>query len=146
MTEQQNGFDLSSVDQIAEAEDQGTIVHIHDVEERPMFYRDANGQEKPVTITVTGTQSRRYRSVEASIRRRKLKSRSLTGEALHADNIDRAAACTIAWEGILDHGQPVECNRQNAARLYKAAPWVLDQIAEAMNDHSRFFSNASTTP
>lgn len=145
-----NGFDFNAIDQVAEAEDQGTVVHVHDQVDRPMYYTAADGSEKPVTITVAGVHSRRHRKAEEAIRRRKLKPNKLTNEVFYEDHIEKVVACTIGWEGFYsgsgESRVPVELTRQNAGRLYKSATWVLDQVVEAMNDHQRFFSTSSPTP
>jgi len=142
MSEQNSGFDISAQAELATREDEGTVVHIHDLSDRPMFF-DRNGTNVPVTITVAGTHSKRYRRAEEQLRKRKLRSRNLTGEVIYEDNIEKLAACTLEWDGFFDHGDPVRCDSANARRLYKACPWVVPQLTEAMDDHESFFSKDS---
>lgn len=137
-----NGFDLSTAEQVASTEDEGTVVELLGPDEKPYLYKDANGEEKPVTITVAGAHSRRHRKAEEALRNRKLKPRQMTGQIFHEDNIEKVVACTLAWSGIADKGQPLELTRANVAMVYKRAPWILDQVQEAMNDHARFFENS----
>lgn len=136
-----NGFDIQAQKAAADQEDAGTVVHIHDLDGRPMYY--GGNEDKPVTITTAGIHSSRYRKVEAAQRRRPLKPRKLTPEAIREDAIERAAACALAWDGFFDGDVAVECNRHNVAEVYRACSWVLDQVAEAMDDHVRFSESSS---
>lgn len=142
-----SGFDVKQQVEAAREEDKGTVVEIFGIDEKPMYYDDGPGTEtKPVTITVAGVHSRLYRRVDEKLRRRKLRPNKLTGEAIYDDNIERVVACTLDWAGFHAAGDPLPCTRENATMLYKQCPWVLDQVLEAMNDHSRFFSNGSVSP
>lgn len=135
-------FDLKQRANEAQREDEGTRVHIKGLDGRPM-YHEAGGERRPVTITVAGTLSRRYRRVENGIRRRRIDPKALTGEQFYDDAVDKAVACTLAWDGFAMDGQPIEPSEQNVRQVYLAAPEVLDQVTEAMQDHTRFFGSAS---
>ena len=55
-----SGFDLNEQKKAASIEDEGTVVHIHGVDELPMFYDEGEGEErKPVIIKVAGSHSPR---------------------------------------------------------------------------------------
>lgn len=139
-----SGFDIEQQANQAKKEDEGTVVYIHGIDELPMYYQEEEGGEDiPVTIHVAGAHSQRYRRVEENLRKRKLKPGQMTGERIHNDNIDKVAACTLDWAGFSVNGNPVECTKDNARMLYKTCPWVLDQVLEAMHDHTRFFESGS---
>lgn len=140
-----SGFDIAAQAKKAEQEDEGTVVHIHGIDEKPMFYEE-DGESKPVTITVAGAHSSKFRRIEEALRRRKIKPRQFTAELVYEDNIEKAAACTLEWEGFQQNGEPVPMTGENAKFLYRSCPWVLEQVMEAMHDHSRFFENGSTPP
>ena len=138
------GFDMAEMSAALSAEDEGVKVHIRGPDDRPMYYR--RGEEAaPVTITICGVNSSRYRQEESRIRRRKLRPSKITGELVYEDGIEKAAACTLSWEGIVNRGEPVRCDRHNAAEMYKRFPFLLDQVTEAMQDHSLFSSTSSPT-
>lgn len=143
-----NGFNIKKQAAAAQVEDQGTFVHIHGLDDLPMFYKDAEGNEQPVGITVAGSHSARCREVDGQMRKRRIKVRNLTGQSILEDTIERVARCTLSWQGFfVDDGSTeelVRCDVANARVLYKECPWVLDQVSEAMNDHSRFFSKESS--
>jgi hypothetical protein len=141
------GFDIQQQQQVAEKEDVGIDVHVHGVDDLPMFYREDDGspegKEKPVTITIVGAHSRRYRRMEEQLRKRKLRPRNLTGEAIYEDNLEKAVACTIGWQGFFAGEDIYPPSRDNIRRLYAECPWVYEQVLEAMHDHTRFFGNGS---
>lgn len=136
------GFNFGQVEEIAVIEDQGTVVHIIDLNDRPMYYQGPDG-ERPVTITVAGAHSRKARAVDRELRGRKIKPNQLTGDKFRDDAIEKLAACTLAWDGFFDGEAPVEMNRHNARRLYAAATWIFDQVQEAHVDHKRFTGTSS---
>lgn len=140
-------FDIKQMgDAAASREEEGVVVHVTDAEDTPQFYDTPEGERLPVTITVAGAHSTRFRRVEENIRQRKLKPSKLTGQAIYMENIEKAAACTLAWQGFVVNDQPIRCDAANAKVLYMACPWVYDQVLEAMHDHARFFGHGSTPP
>lgn len=139
-------FDIEEQGEKAKEEDKGTEVFIHGVDEKPAFYTDEDGAEQPVTIIVAGMHSTQFRRAEELLRKRKLKARNFTGEAVYDDNIEKVAACTLGWAGFTFKGEQVQCTPHNVKELYKKCPWVLDQVLEAMQDHARFFNSGSTRP
>jgi hypothetical protein len=138
------GFDLSVEQKAAAVEDDGTVVPILDREGRPMYADEA--EKTPVTITVAGRYSAHYRRAEESIRKRPFKAKKLTSEVFYEDQVEKVVACTLAWEGFYADGKPFPLNRANAAALYQACPWVLDQVSEAMNDAANFSRGLSQKP
>tara|TARA_B100000749_G_C18377699_1_gene444601 strand:- start:636 stop:1070 length:435 start_codon:yes stop_codon:yes gene_type:complete len=140
-----SGFDISKEKEAGKSEDAGTFVHICDLNDVPMYYTDAEGAELEVGITVAGAHSTRFRNIEGKQRRRRLKPRDLTGARLHEDSTEKVVHCTLSWQGITDNGEDVRCDAHNVRMIYEACPWVLDQVVEAMNDHTRFFENESSS-
>lgn len=137
------GFDISKHKEIAQAEDEGTFVHLHDIDDLPMYYTDG-GEEKPVGVWTAGAHSTRHRRIESQLRKRKIRGKDLTAQRLYEDTIERVAGCSMNWQGIFDGDQVVPFTVDNARMLYRTCPWIMDQVAEAMQDHKRFFSKEST--
>lgn len=137
------GFDIQAQAEQAKREDEGIVVHIHGVDEVPMYFTDHDGEEKPVTITMAGAHSQRYRDVENDLRKRRIKPKSLTSGQAFEDNMVKTVKCTLAWEGFHVDGTPIEPTEHNARMLYKRCPWVYDQVVEAMHDHAAFFGSGS---
>jgi hypothetical protein len=132
------GIDLNAVKDVADRENEGTLIHLNDELGKPWY----EGERK-VTITVAGSYSRIFRKAEEAIRRRPLKAGKLTSEKFYDENMEKAIACTLAWEGFELDGKPADLSRANIAKLYTNCPWVYDQVWEAMNDHQLFFRNDS---
>lgn len=139
------GFDISKQAEHAKAEDAGTRVHVEGLDGAPMYYMDEEGNEHPVILIVAGAHSSIYRRAEARQRKRKLKARSMTAEALFEDAIERAAECTLGWEGFYEGGEPAPFRKESVRGLYVQCQWVYEQVLEAMNDHTRFFSKESNS-
>lgn len=137
------GFDIKQEAAAAAVEDEGTLVHVEDRTGKPYFFTDAQGNEKPVTITVAGSNSRRYRRAEDAIRKRPLKPRKFNQEQIHEEAMEKAIACTVTWEGIYIDGTPVDPSRHNVGMLYKACPWVLNQVNAAIHDPELFTGSGS---
>lgn len=140
-----SGFDISKQAEVANQEDEGVFVHVNGLDDMPMYYEE-DGEEKPVGIYVAGSHSTRYRRIEDQLRKRKIKPRQLTGEAIYDDNVAKAVACTLSWQGFRQGDEVIPLTNQNAEHLYKTCPWVYDQVLEAMHDHKRFFKSGSTQP
>jgi hypothetical protein len=69
---------------------------------------------------------------------------SLTGEGLNRQQLELVAASIIAWEGFTANGQPYQLTKENAIALLDKAPWIREQVEEAMGDHASFFPKPST--
>jgi hypothetical protein len=96
---------------------------------------------------VAGTYSRLYRRQLDAQRDRMLKARRamLTAEQLTQNQIELVASCILGWDGFTNAGAPFLCTHENAVTLLTKAPWVRDQLEDAMGDHANFFSPPSTS-
>lgn len=135
-------FDIKEQVAAAQLEDEGTRVHLRGLDDELQYHKKGD-ETVPTVIVVAGANSKRMRRAEEEIRRRKLRPGKLTSELIHNDTIEKAAACTISWEGIVMGGEPFPCNPANATQLYKLLPWVLDQVVEAQYEHNRFSQSSS---
>lgn len=129
-------MDISRID--TKPEDEGTVVQI----------KDASGQpEDGVTITVAGSYSSQYRRTSSAQRDRMLKQRrtQLSGEQLERNQLELDAACIISWEGFTTGQAPYPLTKENAVALLTKAPWIREQVEEAMQDHASFFSKPAPT-
>lgn len=145
------GFDIEEKEQLGKKEDAGIPVEIKDERGRPVYQAD---RKTPITISVVGSLSKRYRAVQALSRGRVLRSagkddrETETDEQLGLRNLreqtEAVAACITGWStGFTVRGQPFEFNKANAVRLLTANPHIQSQLEVAMNDHARFFGASS---
>lgn len=142
------GFNLKDAATQSAAEDQGTVVPLKDVHGLPMFYGPEDAL-KPVTVTVAGTYSERFRKAERAFIEGMGRSRDVSGLSASLDRRGEilAAGCVVAWDGIFEDATettPIPATAENAATIFRSARWVFEQVWAAMNDHARFFPKPST--
>lgn len=139
-TGDKGGFDLGAVASVEADEDAGQVVEIQDRDYAPLYFTNGSGEKQPVSITVAGTYSRRYRNAKNVQATRTLNRRNtqLTGEMLDANQLELTIACVIDWAGFFDAGKQIECSRENVAKTLTRAPWIRDQVEVAMGDHAGF--------
>ncbi len=148
MTDQQpTGFELSAVGNVAATEDEGQILEIHDHRGAPLTFTAPDGTEKPVTVRVAGTYSKVYRRAQEMLRERQIRQRraKLTGEAVTRQSVELVAACILGWDGFFNAGQPLAYERENVIEVLTRAPWIREQVEEAMVDHEGFFTSSSSS-
>lgn len=144
------GFDIDEKEQLSAKEEAGIAVAIKDERGRPVFQQDGT---TPITITVVGSLSKRYRAVQALGRGRVLRKvvkdeEEETEEQLGDRNLreqtEAVAACIITWsKGFTAAGKDFPFSKENAVRLLMANPGIQSQLEIAMNDHARFFGVSS---
>lgn len=142
-----NGFDINTAADAANVEDEGQVVHCRDRAGDPMYYGE---DKKPVTITVAGSYSSFYRKEQARQRARigKMQRRRLTsdlGNLAEDQALYQAAACCLAWDGFFAGDKPVPCTAENARLVLERAPWIREQVEEAMHDHEGFSKTNSAS-
>lgn len=136
------GFDIVSAKDVAAREDEGTVVELKDQNGEPLYADDA--KTLPVTITVAGTYSTRYRRAVDQNRDRMLKRRQATldGEQLNRQSLELIAAAIIAWSGLTESGADYPLTKENAIALLDACPWIREQVEMAASDHASFFAKS----
>jgi hypothetical protein len=142
-----SGISLTQCDGLAAQEDLGVVVHLDDpVTGEPATYGDG----QPVTLTVAGSYSQRFREAEAKRLAQWAKQRRAPkGAEIQDSQRETVVACVLAWDGIFDRppaegGQPLPCLPEHVRKLL-AIPPVFAQVWEAMHDHERFFATRSAT-
>lgn len=131
-------MDIGNSKVIAAAEDEGTAVHVRNAAGEYEYF-GAN-KDKPVTITVVGTYSARYRRIQEQVRDKSIKRRGpIDGRIVEDQALDMLAGSIIEWEGFEAGGIPFQFSRTNAIALLDSCPWIREQVEAAMNDHAAFF-------
>ncbi len=130
-----NGFSFAKAKAVTANEDKGTTVELVDEAEEPMTWQNGDTIQ-PMTMTVTGNLGSRFREAERELQKRMLKQRKMEWREQSAFV---TAYCVTAWEGFTDDtGKAVPCTLESVLEVFKAAPWLLNQMALAANDHTRF--------
>jgi hypothetical protein len=110
---------------------------------------------KPIglTLSVYGTDSGVYRSAAAQRSERRLKMMkggrtNLTSEEIEEDAMNILIVSTAGWVWGKDaagvpcsfHGEMLAFNRANVDRVFRALPWIPEQVDAFMGDRSNFFT------
>jgi hypothetical protein len=139
-------LDLSTLDTAKAAEQGSTLEVKHPTTGRVL----ADGDGRAVTLTLAGADSQRARKAERFALNRRLRQGSRRGVGVTADELDDDAldllsACTLAWSGFAVDGAELECNPENARRLYRQFPWLREQAQAFVDDRSNFLRASPTS-
>jgi hypothetical protein len=129
-------MDLSQLD--APATEQGVAMTVdHPTKPEPLLKADG----APMTITLVGKDSDRFRKATRAALNRRLASRKIKvkAEDLEAENLEGLVACTIAWDGIMVDGAALDCTPVNVRAVYTRFPFIREQVAEFVEERANFF-------
>lgn len=138
-------MDIKKVSEQSANEENGAVIPIVDkTTDEP--YRAEDGSES--TITVVGSESKRYRRAQDQLTRRTIKRRGAPSpDELRDDRIELAAAAVTAWHGWEskegDVATPVQCTPENVKQLLGASQDILQQVETGIREHARFFAKPS---
>jgi hypothetical protein len=106
--------------------------------------RGPDGSDLGLTIVVAGPDSDRQKKARQRQIDRRLEAQNAapqTAESIDADNHEIAAESTISWSALILFGGPLECTAANAGRLYRAMPFIYDQILMAAASRKGFLKH-----
>lgn len=96
--------------------------------------------DSPATITITGSDAKKYVHTKGVIQKRYLRAAKLDPADILQNRIDQAAAAVLDWHGWEANGQPIECTPANVKALL-SANHILEQVEAGIVAHARFFKN-----
>lgn len=136
-------FDLSQYDSKKFA-DEGAKLELALPDGTPVF-TDEEGEER-ATITLLGQDSKTFTALthnknQARLKRGARRAARISTRELEEDALDLAVACTRDWNLPPWDGERLECTAANARKVYKAFPWILDQVSDFIVDRSNFLGN-----
>lgn len=141
----QTGFILSKAAEESAAEDEGAVVNLKDLSDKPMTY--GADPEKPVYIKVAGSYSSRAIKADEEFTRKTTKVGRRGGdvnEHIATRGKFILAKCVIEWDGLFtDDGKPIPLSESNAIVVFTVAPWIYEQVLSASMDHERFFEKSA---
>jgi hypothetical protein len=90
-------------------------------------------------IKVKGIDSDEYRAKNAQLRQQIVASR-MAKEEFDAEQaeMDILVAITVGWRGLTDKGESVEFSEKKCRQLYRAAPYIRDQLDRFIADRANF--------
>ena len=94
-------------------------------------------------IEVYGSDSKRYRKIQADIARDRNNKRNqkLSPEQIDELVTDQLASCIAAWNIEYDGEKPLY-SKDKAIEVLTEVRWIREQVAEAINDRASFLQNA----
>lgn len=95
-----------------------------------------------LTITVAGPDSERQRKARQKQINRRIAKRNpgpMTAEELAETEIEMLSEVTVSWEpNIKVGGKELACSVENAATLYRAYPFIAEQVNLAAGSRADF--------
>jgi hypothetical protein len=136
-------FDVEAKAELLKVEDDGIVVEILDEMGDPALDADSN----PVTVTVAGEYSNKYRKAEEWQRKTlmRLRGKDQTGAESIAMQSELVARCCLGWSGFSNKGTPLPFSTENATLAFSKLPFVRKRVESAMSDHAAFFAKGSTS-
>ena len=134
-----SGLDLTEPS-VADSQDQGTVVHLHDVNGDLMYYGEGD-EKKPVTWKVVGVYSNIYQKAEQAVAQRQVKRRRRSTPAeMIRDQLELMFDCSLGWDGVFEAaGKPLQLTKDNVIRVLTRNPWIKSEdLDPAMSDPQRF--------
>lgn len=137
-------MDLNTLDPTA-GSNQGFELHLKHPDTMEPLYAD-NDPRKPVTITVLGANSDKYKEITDGIKSRStvraMKARGNVEKmgdvaVMERENLLRLARTTLGWKNLAIDGRE-ECNEANCLYLYERLEWVRDQAIAAQEEIGNF--------
>lgn len=131
-------MDLSTLD-TAELANQGAALELRDPAGNPVLQDDGS----PVTLTLLGEDSDvvtqiSNRNANQFLRGSAGAGQAITVEMSRTNEINKFAAATVAWSGIVVDGEPVKFSADAAKALYRRFPWIRDQVRAFIGDRANF--------
>lgn len=136
-------MDIGNLKKVIEQDEEGAVVTIYQTDGEPYKASD----DSDCTMTVLGSESKRYRDAERRQQRRFVK-RARTGggglspEEADVEAIELAMAAVVDWHGWEIGGKPAECTPANLREVLKYKH-IINQVNNAITGHAHFFAKSS---
>lgn len=96
--------------------------------------------KKPLgmVVTLAGPAADTYQT--AKLRLVQENMGEANAEKISRKMVELLAACVVSWEGFVENGMPLVCDRETALRLLTTPGlyWLRDQLESALGDVARF--------
>jgi hypothetical protein len=132
-------MDLAKLNLTEHANQGATMEVFHPITNEKLL--DNNGY--PVTITMLGADSTKMRQAMSDRAKRQLSKKQQQIQSI--DDAEKLSAellatITIAWSGMTENGESIECNAENAVRLYTQYSWLRQQVDAFTTDRANFYT------
>ena len=136
--------DLQQARAVVEAQENAVEVPIFKPDGEPYLAEDGKSQ---CTISVLGSESKRYREAENRILHRMLKSqrRKRSADDIRNDQIEKAAAVTTRLFGWTDGDRALDASNPEDVRSLLSFDHILSQVEAGIVGHADFFRSSSSS-
>ena len=128
-------LDLANFETAAE---KGAPLELKDPAGLPLTYDTGEMEEidgevqavmKPITIWLAGVESPRWaKAADALTNKINDMKEKRSAQDIRVDRAAILAKMTLRWDGIVVDGKALECNEENAKKLYARFRWIMDQV------------------
>lgn len=134
-------MDITQLNAEVAKDETGVTIEISKKDGTPYLAADGT----PCTITVLGSESKRYRDARDLTQRRALHKRRVKLEPadIMRNRIELAAAAITDWHGWEIGGKEAACTPEHIQTLLKVYH-ILEQVEEGIESHADFFAAQST--
>jgi hypothetical protein len=103
------------------------------------------GEPTDIVIKLAGVDSKAWRRATLEVQRRvqdearggSFAERMVVG--IEERQADILAGCTLNWRNLELDGEALPCTQENAEKVYKRFPWLLEQINTFVGNRANFF-------
>lgn len=134
-------MDLNQLDTVAVGEAGVAMQLKHPTTGEPLAQE--NGE--PITITLAGADSDRFRSAQRANADRRIKNarRNSSSADIEADGLELLASATLGWSGIKVDGEALDANKANVKKVYTRFPWIREQVDVFIGDRANFLPSVA---
>ena len=110
-----------------------------------------NADKTPMTITVHGPYSEKFKAVQRAQMNRRLaraqragRSTEIKAEQVEAETLEQLLKCVEAWN-ITVKDEPEPFSEDNVRAVFDEFPWVREQVEAAFGDARAFLDTSAKT-
>lgn len=107
-----------------------------------MTVTDPFGEPTDIRIRLAGRDSESFKKASRKIaeakRKRQKGLKPIEEERMWLETF---AKCTVEWENLEDNGKKLDCNFENAMKVYSNYEFVLEQVIIFIQERENFLEN-----
>jgi len=133
-------FDLSNLN-TTDSGDTGAKLHLRHPGTDELLYAD-DAETKPVEIKLCGSDSKRFRKINAQLVRRMQGKKKQTNDDVENGVTEQLVGVTLGWQNLIMNGQEQVFDQETATNIYNEYRWIREQVAAFVADRSNFLPTA----
>ena len=134
-----NDFDLSALDSIVDAQENGVDIEI---------LHPGTGEPLGMKFHVVGQDSKPFIKARRKVVSARMGKRAISRkdpEKLERDGLETLACCVVSWStggepGIKLDGEVLDCNPENVMKVFERFPFIREQVDEVVGDRAAFLT------